>query len=203
MVGTVRASGIRARGLKAASLLLLLAAGGAAAGPVGLGPRIEGLVAQPEEDRVIVSFQLAGAPTDEDLERLLSGIPVTYRHRVEVVAPRGVRLWPARLLGRATLETTARYDSLTQRYRLERQLEVKGVREPVEELGDSASEEKVRAWLADVQELVVPLVQSDIDAERIRVRVKSTIGRHYVLLLFPAKQTLSAEWRPAERAEGP
>lgn len=201
MVGDEHAAARRTRRLSGTAVLLLILAGAppvrsAATSDDRARPHVADLVVVPEADRAAVSYRLAGLPTDEDLERLRSGIELSYRHRVEVVARRSVALWPARVLGRASVEIGAGYDSLTQRYSLRRRIELKGEKQAIEERRESQSVAEMRAWLAEVQGLSVPVRRAGVADERLRVRVHCTIGRRYVLWLFPTRESLAAEWRP-------
>ena len=110
---------------------------------------------------------------------------------------RTVPLWPARIVARARLLTTAQFDPLTRQYRLERSLSlrVRGDDQPEAppEQRTTESFEEVSAWMTEVGigaplELPVPGLE-----RRARVHVASAIGRRYVMLLFPAKLVVSDE----------
>lgn len=214
MVRTDHASPVRDRRLSGRAAALWLAAGCAVTTvPAGADaaaaarverPRIDGLTARQEGGRWLVSFRLTGAPSDEDLERVRSGVPLTYRHRIEVRERRSVPLWPSKLLARATVEMTAGYDSLNRRYTLSREVRRKGSPgEPVPaDERETPSVETLRSWLAEIEEMSVLEGREGLDPARVRVTVQSTIGRHYVMLLFPARDTVTAEWRAAAPAGG-
>ena len=69
------------------AFVFLLAGAAQAAGEpeVTTKPAIDGLNAQLERNRVLVSFRVANGLSDEALEKIHSGIPVTFRHRVELL----------------------------------------------------------------------------------------------------------------------
>jgi hypothetical protein len=167
------------------------------------GPRVEDLVAVSEGDRLLVSFRLDGAPDAEEMDRIRSGIALTYRHAIEVVERRALPLWPAKVLGQALVEATAAYDSLNRRYRLERRIRLPGKPERVEHARlETDSGEEAIEWLARVDRVAVPLRRPAEASERVRLDVESTIGRRYVLLLFPARERVRAETK-VDRAGGP
>ena len=83
------------------------------------------LSARDEDGAVHVSYRLAGALTPEVEERIQSGIPVTFRHRIEISTGRWMPLVPDRVVSRTLMETRVRYDSLTRNYELFRKIEQK------------------------------------------------------------------------------
>ena len=187
-------------------LLLLLGAASATSSVEVQGaietrdPRVESLSARRDGARLLVSFRLVDLPSAEELERLHSGIPISYRHRIDVVSRRAP--WPAKLLARAKIEATAEYDSLTKRYRLRREVQLRNgareiVVEPLER--ETGSVEEVQAWLTEVESFPVLELCDGLSAERSRVRVQTAFGRRYVMLLFPARRAVGAECRPELR----
>ena len=146
----------------------------------------------------MVSFRVDNGITDDTLERIHSGIPVTFRHKIELVARRGFML-PAKVLVRVVIETGVQYDPLTRRYDLLRRIELKGRRKretppPREEAQQTLSVDEMRAWMTEFSEVAVFDPFRPIVGERLRVRVSSSVGRRYVWSIFPANLTASAEW---------
>ena len=95
--------------------------------------------------------------------------------------------------------TTAVYDSLTQRYELLRTIELGKRRDrglpPLEQRTQTESIEEMRVWMTEFDKLpALELPESARDVQ-LRVRVRSTLGRHYVFFLFPARIDVSAERR--------
>ncbi len=145
--------------------------------------------------RVAVSFRLANVLGTEALEQMRSGVPVVYRHRVQVLgAP-----WRSKEHASMRIVTTAVYDSLTQRYELLRTIELGQRRDqdhpPLEVRTQTESIEEMRVWMTEFDQLpALELPETAPDAQ-LRVRVRSILGRHYVLFLFPARIDVSAERR--------
>jgi hypothetical protein len=187
----------RIRGILLSALIASLAAG-ASLGADRSKPHIDGLSAAWDDARVLVSFRVADALDDETLERLHSGIPVSYRHRVELLARRSWPLIPAKVLARATVHTTAEYDSLTKRYALSRTVELKASKKkqrPEAQLDrhETASLEEMEVWMTAFEDLPVLDPSGELARQMLKVRVQSALGRHYVLLIFPARIDVSAE----------
>jgi hypothetical protein len=161
--------------------------------------RIAGLEVRRAGDRVFVSFGVDGAVTEDVVERIHSGIPVTFRHRVELLARRAVPLWPSRVLGRIRVEASVSYDALTRRYELRRQIEVKAGGATDEATGGTGGEvsteslQDVRAWLTELRDLPGLVLPQGAESERLRVRVESVLGRRYVLYWIPTRVEAAAE----------
>jgi len=181
-------------------LCALLISGAAAAAPAEARdrPSIEAFEAERAEGRVAVSWTVAVGLTDDALERIHSGIPVTLRHRVELVVRRAVPLWRARILSRAVIEVTARFDALTRQYDLERRTRFDDSPDgPTSSLDvhRTDSEAEMLAWMTRVEHLPRLTVPDDVPPGRLRVRVESWLGRRYVWYMLPWSITASAESR--------
>jgi hypothetical protein len=161
-------------------------------------PRIDAVETHRNGAQVEVAFRLAGTIPDETLERLRAGIPVRHHHRVELVARRSVPLWTAKLLSRIRIDTEAVYDSLTQRFKLTRKVRTgpnpKKKWLVVEESEHSTgSVDELVAWMTGFDALPPLPIPEWSSGSRLRVRIESTLGRRFVLYLFPTRQTLTAE----------
>lgn len=176
-----------------------------AAGPVPAGsPDLSGAsvsrlrVDRPRpEGRILVSFEIDGALTEEVRERIHSGIEMSFRHRVDLLSKRAFPLWPRKLVGRTVVTTTVQYDSLTRRYRLER--ETGGKSWPKEqtppesvESRSTSSAAEMESWMTDVEEVALPS-PPDRQEARLKVRVRSELGRRFVFYLVPWTYAATAE----------
>ena len=184
------------RTLAAGLLLLCLAAAPIEAAKRADEPRIDPLDAQRTGDRIDVSFHVANGFAADTLDKVRSGLPVIHRHRVEVLGRRSVPLWPAKVHARLRIDTSAVYDSLTRRFDLKRSIRI-GPRKKqgslVEEHHSTDSVEEVRSWMTEFDVLPALELPEAARAARLRVRVESTLGRRFVLYMFPARLTVSAE----------
>lgn len=165
-----------------------------------LETRIEDLRATRTPDGVVVSFRVAGAFDEELLERLNSGIPVRFKHRVRVMAKRGIPLTPAKEIGRTRVETEAIYDALTGQYELVRETDFrqKGEAPPRREAArTTSSETEMRRFMTEFTDVPVsdpdPAAEAPLTGEKLRVRVESNLGRRFLLLIIPATRDVSAE----------
>ena len=147
----------------------------------------------------LVSYRLVDVLPDEILERIHSGIEATFHHRVDLTARRMLPLMPARTLCRSTVSTTATYESLTQQYHLTRTFEYVargegGYYHSGEEHYSTSAIEDMEAWMTDIHDMLVPYPFKPADDVRRKIRVNVTLGRHFVLFVFPGNYTATAEW---------
>ena len=191
-----------------AGLRLRRAAGFAVAASLALGPHVRAenaveptvqiVAVRPEGPDLLVSFQIDGAFGADLIEQIESGMAVTFVHRVDLLAKRPVPLLPARLLARTVVETTARYDTLTRQYYLERRT----LRAEPKEASDrsappetSATPERseMEAWMAKLTDTPITGPTVEEAQRKLRIRVRTEIGRRYRLLIFPFTNAAEAE----------
>lgn len=187
-------SAIRRSVLVAAALL---AASARIASAASDKPTVMELVANPRAGGLEVSYRVESAFTEESTERLLSGIEVEFRHRVEVVVRRALPLWPARVVARADVTVLVRYDSLTRQYYLTRTIErerdgkrVPGNEAPVE--SSTSSREEAERFMAALDVSLALPPPKEGERER-RLRVRSWLGRRYRFYLFPMADSAEDE----------
>ena len=159
-------------------------------------PAIRDLTVRALDGELRVSFRVDGAFSQDTLDRLESGIPVTFRHRVEVLSRRPVPLLPSRVLGRTTVEATARYDSLTRQYSVLRRTEREEPEDSAltleETMLTTASLSEMESWMASVQDVPLQGVTPATSDRKLRVKVKTVLGRRY-RFLFPTSYSAAAE----------
>jgi hypothetical protein len=180
-------------------LFLVLLVSQALAAPRAPKPGIVGLGARMDAERALVSFRVDNALTPEAVERIQSGIQVTFKHRIDVVAPRSFPI-PDKTIARTVIRTRTDYDSLTGRYTLIRSIEFKtrnkGAIEPREDRRSTESVEEMRRWMTEFDEIDVydPARPFSLFSGRdLRVRVRSELGRRYLLLIFPSTIDVNAD----------
>ncbi len=159
--------------------------------------RVEDLKAGSDPGVARVSYRLEGTIPDDIVERLGAGIAITFRHRIELVQKRSFFAMPSRTVHRCEIEATATYDSLTKQYALTRVLRQRPSQgDPADEIVEARSTESVddvRAWLAQVAGVEIPLVDLRPSGGRARIKVESILGRRYVLGMFPSAISAEAE----------
>ncbi len=161
-------------------------------------PTIQDLQASLVGGRVVVSYRLSGCFPEETLERVHSGIPIRFRHKIEIIAePQGF-FDTAKVVGRALVESAAEYDSLTQRYELTRSTELKSKRKrespaPLAEQRIGNSQDEMMQWMNVIDGLEVFDPARSLPPKRLRARVEVSLGRKWFLLIFPSTLTVSDE----------
>ena len=161
-------------------------------------PGVEALAARIEADRAWVSYQIARVLDAEVEERIHSGIPVTFQHKVQVLSKRGVPLMPSKVIAQTTIETRVEYDSLTRRYDLLRRTEHKTRQKKQGPLTEEQRRltdylEEMRTWMTRFDEIPVFDPARELRGRSLRVRVEVNLGRRYVLFIFPGTRSISAE----------
>ena len=157
------------------------------------GPQVAALSARWDGTAALVSYHVTGGLTEDARDRIHSGIPVRFRHRIELRARRAVPIWPSHEVGQTTVDTQVEYDSLTQQYRLRRNTRVRGDErpEPITEEAVTDSPDEMEAWMTQLVDVRVP-PSGGRAAGALRVRVDVTLDRRWVLLVFPSTVDASA-----------
>jgi hypothetical protein len=172
-------------------LVLAAAAGGSAR------PTVEGLELRAEESGLRVSFRVAGALSDEVLERVHSGIRLDFEHRVEILGRRVAVLFPRRRVARTDVITAVHYDSLTRRYELERSVAGRGwpkdLTPPVlVEHRSTSSVDEMRAWMTEIGDVPLPNPPPEAGT-RFKVAVRTALGVRFLLLMLPWPDAATGE----------
>jgi hypothetical protein len=167
-------------------------------GPQKVKPRVEQLTAQSRPGGARVSYRLTGVLSADLEEKIQSGIPIRFKHRIDLKLRRGFPLMFDKLMARTVVETRVQYDTLTQRYVLLRSVEQrwqkKSRRPPTDEqrrVTDSV--EEMRAWLVSIDEIPVGDPAVEVEVEKLWVRAEVNLGRTYFMWVIPTSQTISAE----------
>lgn len=177
-------------------MLLVLGVPAAAKEPVSK-PAIQGLQVTSVADGYLVSYRLDNALSEEELTRVHDGVPLTFRHKIELLGGRLGPLLPRKTLGRTLVDTTVRYDTLTRRYEVQREL--RGKVWPRTSTKPELSERRLVTTMAEVERWMTELIDVPLPptearpAAGLRVRVKSELGHRFVLLVFPSKTTVADE----------
>jgi hypothetical protein len=151
----------------------------AAVTPIQAAARVVNLSAEVKDGTYRASFQLADAFTQEILDTIASGLPLTFEYRVEVFQRR--TMWPDLVHLQQLVRVSVDFDSLTRQYSLRREVDGQVV--------DSLSTEKpeeMRTWmtsLADVDVGAFPETLQTTGREQFRVKCRMASG--FVFFFFP------------------
>ena len=162
-------------------------------------PEIADLTFRADGEEVWTSYRLEGCLPEEVMERIHSGIPIRFRHKVEMVEKRPGLFAADRVFARTLIDTRVQYDSLTQRYQLNRTLEVRSRQKsaappPTSDQMVTGSIDEMQTWMTLATD--VPLSDpsrpfpQDVD---LHVRVEVSLGRHWFLLIIPTTESITAE----------
>ncbi len=176
------------RGFSTAGFLMpILLLGILAAGEVqaGEGPKIVELAVALEDDGYQASLRLDGAFSQEILDTIASGLPVTFEYRVEVFQRRALWVDPVHL--RLLVNLSVDFDSLTRQYHLTREVDGQVV--------DSAATEKaeeMQHWMTQIQVSLGHLSDVKDDAGHPWVRARCRLASRFVFFFFP--QASETRW---------
>ncbi len=127
-----------------ATALVLVAPLQAASGDV----QIVGVAPLARDGRVLVSFELAGAFTDDIKAAIRSGLPTTFTYVVEL--RRTTTLWFDRTITSATISVSVRYDNLRRHHQVSYMLDGR-----VEETRLVEDEETVRQLMTTFEHVAL------------------------------------------------
>lgn len=143
-------------------------------------------------------MRLEGAFQEEIVEKIQSGLPVTFRYTLEVTRPRGL---VGSVLSRRVIEVTVEHDSLTRQYRLTRTLDGESPQTTATD-----KEEEMRRWMTELPRIRLPQSPDGLPFPAgavIRARCRLSSG--FVLVFFPyAQETpwLKVPLYPPEPSDG-
>lgn len=103
------------------------------------------------DDRIVVSFRLTNAFTEEVRAAIHSGMTIRFVYDVQL--RRGVSLWLDRTISAATVTATVKYDPLTRRYLVTRREDGR-----IDRAETLDREEAAQEWLTEFERL--PLFSS-------------------------------------------
>jgi hypothetical protein len=148
------------------------------------GAEIHGLHVENTENDLFASFELTGGFSPGIREQIESGLPVTFKHYVEINRRRSA--WFDDTVIKKTISTTVIYDTLTRQYRLSRKMNGEMVETTVSEKQLDMQDFMTRidrVRLCDPADL-----PSD---EPLYIRVKSRVQKKFVLFFIPWRKETS------------
>jgi hypothetical protein len=163
----------------------------------GARPSIEALELQRVATGIQVSFDVGGVFSEELLERIHSGVRLSFEHKVVLLGKRMAPLFPRVTLARTVVVTSVRYDSLTQRYDIERLVSGKSWPKDVTppdsvDRRSTTSREAMEAWMTELRDVPLPDPVEQRD-KPLKVRVRTELGVRFLLYFFPWPNAAGAE----------
>ena len=140
-------------------------------------PKITGLDVELRDGSYLAAFVLEDAFDQYLLDTIASGLPVTFRYRIQIYRRRP--LWPDAMLLTRWVNLTVDFDSLTSQYHLTREIDDQVV-------GSSVAEkaEEMRRWMTVVEDLELGPLLDDTQAD-LFVRVKCRLFSRFAFFFFP------------------
>jgi hypothetical protein len=142
---------------------------------------LSGLHVDVTDHDLYVSYTVDGAFTPEVREAIESGLPVTFRHDVELVRRRA--LWFDRTLVRKAVTTTVTYNTLTHQYSLAR-----AINDEVTETKVAINETDMMRWMTRLERIRVadPSALEVEPDDVLYLRAKSLVQRRFILFFIPS-----------------
>jgi hypothetical protein len=159
-------------------------------------PAIDAVRVEHDEAGVRVSYRVLGAFNDDVLERVQSGMRLSFEHRAVLLGQRVAGVFPRATLAKTVVETTVSYDTLTQRYELERRVIGKGwpktetAPDRIEE-SSTSSREEMEAWMTSVRD--IPLPSPAEETGPFKIKLRTDLGLRFLLMILPWPKTVTAE----------
>jgi hypothetical protein len=159
--------------------------------------RVNALITERSANELRVSFRLVNIFDDQLIERLHSGFALRFEHDVDLIDPRSIFL-PTRLVAGIRMQTEVAYDNLTRQYRLFRSLRAKGKWRAASLLEldvtrKTQSLDEAMAWITRIEDVPLPWGENFPEQDRVHLRVRSDLGRRWMLNMIPTRYSVSAE----------
>ena len=132
-----------------------------------------------------ISFRVEGALGPKTIRDLDAGAVVSFVHTM-TLRKRGF-LWFHRTLASATVEVTAKLDTLTQQYTLTRR-----IGERPAETRTTDDREEMERWMEDVKDLEMPL-PPDSGTGSVLLKVRTDYQKTFLLFFMPWSQNAIRE----------
>jgi hypothetical protein len=177
-------------------MVLALSMSAAHADPDSSRPAVDALEVGQRDDGILVSYRITGALTEEVRERIDAGMKLSFQHRAVLLGPRVATIFPRQVIAKTLVITTVSFDSVTDRYELERRIVGKSwpktetAPDRVEH-NNTSSLEEMEAWMTSVRE--IPLPDPPEREGGFKVRVKTDLGLRFLLMILPWPKTVTAE----------
>ena len=166
------------------------------ADPESNRPAIDAVQVDHDEAGIRVSYRVVGAFNDEVLEKVKSGMRLSFEHRAVLLGQRVGGVFPRATLAKTVVVTTVSFDTLTQRYELERKVIGKGwpkteVPPDHVEQSSTSSREEMETWMTSIGE--IPLPSPADPTGTFKVKLKTDLGLRFLLMILPWPKTVTAE----------
>ena len=165
-----------------------------AALPAAADPRIRGLRAAVDGNRVLADLTLEGAFDSRLVARIESGLPTPILYRFELSRDR--KRWYDRRLAENTLEATAVYDAVARTYSVHLRLGDKLI-----ESRTVKDRSALEAAMAHIQGLPIFTLAPTSDQRRLLIKARAELGSRTILSLIPV--TLATDWAESGKFRPP
>lgn len=152
-----------------------------------LNARVRELSIKNSDDFVTVSFNITGAFTDDIIERIHSGIEISFKHAIKIYKKNPVFFYRRTIIERVIV-TAVEYDTLTKQYTLKKQID----ESDVETLLTDDLEE-VEKWMTEIEHFKVGEVSRIKGKKNYFLKIRTSLAPNFLLFFIPYDYSASKE----------
>ncbi len=152
-----------------------------------LNARVRGLSIKNSDEFVTVSFKITGAFTEEIIEKIHSGIEISFKHAIKIYKKNPVFFYRRTIVERIIL-TTVEYDTLKKQYTLRKQID-----EDVGETMLTDNLEEVERWMTEINHFKVGKVSRMKGKKNYFLKVRTSLAPNFLLFFIPYDYSASKE----------
>ncbi len=152
-----------------------------------LNARVKGLVIKNSDDFVTISFKVTGAFTDEIIEKIHSGIEISFKHVIKIYKKTPI-LFLRRTIAERVILTTVEYDTLKKQYFLKKTLDRKEVNTMVTD-----NLEEVEKWMTEFHHFKVGEISKIKGKKNYFLKVRTSLAPNFLLFFIPYDYSASKE----------
>jgi hypothetical protein len=152
-----------------------------------LNARVRGLTIKNSDEFVTISFKITGAFTEEIIERIHSGIEISFKHAIKIFKKNPVFFYRRTIVERVIL-TTVEYNTLTKQYTLKKQIDESDVETM---LTDDLDE--VEKWMTEIDHFKVEEVSRIKGKKNYFLKIRTSLAPNFLLFFIPYDYSASKE----------
>lgn len=152
-----------------------------------LNARVRELSIKNSDDFVTVSFKITGAFTEEIIEKVHSGIDISFSHVIKIYKRNPVFFYRKKLIERVIL-TTVEYDTLTKQYALRKEIDGDEMETMITE-----NLEEVEKWMTEIDHFKVEEISKIKGKKNFFLKVRTSLAPNFLLFFIPYDYSASKE----------
>lgn len=152
-----------------------------------LNARVRGFDIKYYDDAVAISFKITGTFTDDIVERIHSGIEISFKHVIRIYKKTPI-LPVRRTLIKRVILTAVEYDTLTKQYTLKKRIDEKEIDTMVTD-----NLEEVEKWMTEINHFKVGEISKIRGKKNYFLKVRTSLAPNFLLFFIPYDYSASKE----------